>query len=307
MAFFLPDREKRPKWMKVLINIFAGTCAGINVTLVGHPFDTLKVRLQTQPSDHKVYSGLKDCFYKTLKWEGPRGLYSGIQSPLLGQMFFRAVLFTAYGEAKWFFSREGKKRMDVIEYFYAGGIAWGFSTLAECPIDVFKTQLQIQIIKSKTIKDFIPEYRGFFDCVFKITKLSGIKGAYQGFTPHLMRNIPAGAVHLGTFEFVRLYYAEKLKCKVNELPIKFNMIAGSLGGLLYWILFFPIDVIKSSMQADNPIKENRKFHSTLDCAKKLYKENGIPRFYRGLSPCLLRATPANAILLYTNSYLSENL
>lgn len=28
---------------------------GISVTLVGHPFDTLKVRLQTQPVDKPIY------------------------------------------------------------------------------------------------------------------------------------------------------------------------------------------------------------------------------------------------------------
>jgi len=59
-------------------NIIAGTVAGVAVCLVGHPFDTLKVRLQTQPIHNPVYSGLADCFYKTLKWEGIGGLYRGV-------------------------------------------------------------------------------------------------------------------------------------------------------------------------------------------------------------------------------------
>ena len=59
-------------------NSLAGTAAGIAVCLVGHPFDTLKVRLQTQPSDKPVYKGLSDCFFKTLKWEGIGGLYTGV-------------------------------------------------------------------------------------------------------------------------------------------------------------------------------------------------------------------------------------
>jgi len=59
-------------------NVVAGTVAGIAVCLVGHPFDTLKVRLQTQPINNPVYSGLVDCFYKTLKWEGINGLYKGV-------------------------------------------------------------------------------------------------------------------------------------------------------------------------------------------------------------------------------------
>ena len=66
------------------IDIFAGTMAGIAVTLVGHPFDTLKVRLQTQPIENPIYSGVVDCFKKTIKWEGPQGLYKGVQSPLVG-------------------------------------------------------------------------------------------------------------------------------------------------------------------------------------------------------------------------------
>ena len=59
-------------------NVVAGTVAGIAVCLVGHPFDTLKVRLQTQPINNPIYAGVVDCFYKTLKWEGIGGLYRGV-------------------------------------------------------------------------------------------------------------------------------------------------------------------------------------------------------------------------------------
>ena len=63
---------------RTIKNSLAGTTAGVAVTLVGHPFDTLKVRLQTQPIQNPVYSGLTDCFVKTLKWEGFGGLYKGV-------------------------------------------------------------------------------------------------------------------------------------------------------------------------------------------------------------------------------------
>ena len=64
------DKQNRSKSTKMAIDIFAGTIAGINVTLVGHPFDTLKVRLQTQPQINPIYNGLIDCFKKTIKWGG---------------------------------------------------------------------------------------------------------------------------------------------------------------------------------------------------------------------------------------------
>lgn len=42
---------------------------GISVTLVGHPFDTLKVRLQTQPADKPIYCGYADAEPSVLGFE----------------------------------------------------------------------------------------------------------------------------------------------------------------------------------------------------------------------------------------------
>ena len=44
-----------PRHKKVAVDIFSGLCAGVNVTFVGHPFETLKVRLQTQPQGNLYY------------------------------------------------------------------------------------------------------------------------------------------------------------------------------------------------------------------------------------------------------------
>jgi solute carrier family 25 carnitine/acylcarnitine transporter 20/29 len=307
MSSTTTDKKERSHSTKILVDIIAGTFAGINVTLVGHPFDTLKVRLQTQPTDKPVYNGLVDCFKKTIKWEGISGLYKGVQSPLIGQIFFRATMFLSFGEAKRFFSQNGKRKIKTIEYYYCGSIAWGVGAIAECPIDFFKTQMQIQIIKAKTNPNYVPEYNGIYDCFKKVIKVNGIKGAYQGIVPHLMRNIPAGAVHLGTFEWIRLFYAEKYNVPVSQLSFGITMLAGSVGGILFWLLFFPFDVIKSAMQGDSPFKDKRKFLNVVDAVNKLNAEGGYRRFYRGLSPCMLRAVPANSVLLLTSSYLAEHL
>ena len=72
---------------------------GIVVTFVGHPFDTVKVRLQTQDMAKPIYckhsclymlvthasllsthnfvraAGALDCAKKTVQWEGLTGLY----------------------------------------------------------------------------------------------------------------------------------------------------------------------------------------------------------------------------------------
>lgn len=43
---------------------------------VEYPFDTIKVRLQTQPLDHPYFSGPWDCFRTTMKQEGLKGLFT---------------------------------------------------------------------------------------------------------------------------------------------------------------------------------------------------------------------------------------
>lgn len=303
----MSQTKKRSPLRQTFVDIFAGTIAGINVTIVGHPFDTLKVRLQTQPQDKPIYSGLIDCFKKTIKWEGFTGLYKGVASPIVGQMFFRAILFSAYGEVKRIISKNNTKKLSNSDYFVAGGIAWGIGALAECPIDFFKTQMQIQIIKSKTIQGYIPEYTSTTDCFKKIIGKYGFTSAYQGLTAHLMRNIPCGAAHLGMFEYMRNKFARDSNCSVKELPITKTMIAGGIGGWCYWFCFFPLDVIKSSIQSDSPDRSLKKYKGIIDTFNKLNNEGGFKRFFKGFTPCMMRAIPANSVLLLTSSYLSEHL
>ena len=64
-------------------NVFSGTLSGIAGCLVGHPFDTVKVRLQTQPVKNPLYRGPIDCVVKTLKWEGMGGFYKGVGMSLM--------------------------------------------------------------------------------------------------------------------------------------------------------------------------------------------------------------------------------
>lgn len=77
-------------------------------------------------------------------------------------------------------------------------------------------------------------------------------------------------------------------------------VAGGSAGFMYWLLFYPLDVIKSAIQTDAFAKGQRRFCGVRDAAKQLYAEGGIARFYKGLTPCLIRSVPANAVMLITN-------
>jgi solute carrier family 25 carnitine/acylcarnitine transporter 20/29 len=61
----------------------AGGFGGICAVVVGHPFDLVKVRLQT--AERGVYSSAIDVVRKSIARDGlRRGLYAGVSAPLVG-------------------------------------------------------------------------------------------------------------------------------------------------------------------------------------------------------------------------------
>ncbi len=61
----------------------AGGFGGICAVVVGHPFDLVKVRMQT--AERGVYSSAIDVVRKSIARDGlRRGLYAGVSAPLVG-------------------------------------------------------------------------------------------------------------------------------------------------------------------------------------------------------------------------------
>jgi solute carrier family 25 carnitine/acylcarnitine transporter 20/29 len=61
----------------------AGGFGGICAVVIGHPFDLVKVRLQT--AERGVYSSAVDVVRKSIARDGlRRGLYAGVSAPLVG-------------------------------------------------------------------------------------------------------------------------------------------------------------------------------------------------------------------------------
>jgi len=279
-------------------DVVAGTCGGIVVTLIGHPFDTLKVRLQAQSIANPVYNGVVDCFKQTVSKEGLKGLYKGMSSPLAGQMAFRATLFTSFSQSKLFLAnQQNGGGLSQAQFFLAGGMTGGVVSFAEGPIDFYKSQMQVQSIKAASNPGL--KQPNMMETVKSSIQYNGIRGPFQGLSATLLRNIPANAVYFGSFECFKGMACKQYNCKTSDLSVGALFSMGGLAGSLYWALLFPADVIKSKMQSDVVKKSDRKYKSILQSAGSLYKQGGLKVFYRGFLPCMLRSTPANGIMLMT--------
>ncbi|KAJ9522240.1 hypothetical protein QJQ45_008066 [Haematococcus lacustris] len=82
-------------------------------------------------------------------------------------------------------------------------------------------------------------------------------------------------------------------------PLRSNLLIPGLGGVTYWLSIFPVDCIKSAMQTDSIVRSERKYPDFITTAQKLWAEGGIKRFYKGFTPCIIRAAPANGVMLLT--------
>jgi len=80
---------------------------------------------------------------------------------------------------------------------------------------------------------------------------------------------------------------------VKDLHPALVMACGAMGGFGMWIPVYPVDVIKSKLQTDG-FGKDAKYQGIVDCIAKTYRADGVRGFYRGFTPCLLRAAPVNA-------------
>ena len=58
------------------------------------------------------------------------------------------------------------------------------------------------------------------------------------------------------------------------------MCAGGCSGMASWAITYPVDVVKSHLQADGVGGNPLKYSGTIDCIKKLWNKYGIRGFFR---------------------------
>ena len=92
--------EKRTTWYKEMaITGVSGCLYGGSSTLVGHPFDTIKTKMQAQQGHtafHQEKPRYIDTIRKVYQSEGFKGFYKGWIPPFFGSILFRSLQFSIY-------------------------------------------------------------------------------------------------------------------------------------------------------------------------------------------------------------------
>ncbi|XP_044525395.1 mitochondrial carnitine/acylcarnitine carrier protein-like [Gracilinanus agilis] len=269
-------------------NFLAGGFGGICLVFVGHPLDTVKVKLQTQPKNLPVqlphYSGALDCFRKILAKEGIPGLYQGMAAPLVGVAPILATCFFGFGLGKKLQQKNPDDALTYPQLFVAGMLSGVFTTAIMAPGERIKCLLQIQAASKKR------KYNGAWDCVRKVYQEAGIRGIYKGTVLTLMRDVPANGMYFMTYEWLKNILTPQGK-SVHDLSAPRILTAGGAAGIFFWVMAIPPDVLKSRYQTAPPGKYPNGFRDVL---KELIILEGVTSLYKGLTAVMMRAFPANA-------------
>ncbi|KAH7115293.1 mitochondrial carrier domain-containing protein [Dendryphion nanum] len=271
--------------------LVAGGVGGICAVVVGHPFDLVKVRLQT--AEKGVYSGAMDVVRRTIAREGlARGLYAGVSAPLVGVTPMFAVSFWGYDVGKQLvssFSTVHNNQYSVAQISAAGFFSAIPMTLITAPFERVKVLLQIQGQKQLAPGEK-PKYSGGVDVVRQLYKEGGVRSVFRGSAMTLARDGPGSAAYFATYEIVKRKLTPKdpVTGQAGQLSLTAVMAAGGAAGIAMWIPVFPIDTIKSRLQS----AEGRPTIS--GTIKGIHASGGFKAFFPGIGPALARAVPANA-------------
>ncbi|KAI3405817.1 YMC2 [Candida oxycetoniae] len=269
---------------QVLKDLFAGTMGGIAQVLVGQPFDTVKVRLQSAPEG--TYTGAIDVIKRLIKNEGFAGFYKGTLTPLVGVGACVSVQFSVNEFMKRYYDRKLQGHsLSLINYFNCGAVAGFANGFLASPIEHIRIRLQTQTGTQKT-------FNGPLHCAKKIYEIDGIRGIYKGLGPSLVRESVGLGIYFATYEAL---IAKDLKhhsglTRSQIKPWKLCLYGG-LSGYSLWIAIYPVDVIKSKLQTD--ALKAAQYKSSLSVIRDVWTKQGIKGFYKGFLPTILRAAPAN--------------
>lgn len=262
---------------------------GICLVAAGHPFDLIKVRLQTMkvvPGQEPPYRGAMDCARKIVAAEGFRGLYRGMAAPLTGVTPIFAVAFWGYDLGKqMIMSAKGLKSKDeltLMDFAVAGAISAVPTTAIMTPGERIKCVLQIQSAENA-------RFKGPMDVARHLVRTEGWSSLFRGTAATLLRDGSGSMAYFAVYEWIKRTLTPPDSKQMSPVSV---MLGGGFAGVCNWIVAIPADVIKSRIQTAEGAEIGK---GIIQHARELMaNEGGVFALYKGAGPAMLRAFPANA-------------
>eukprot|EP01122_Echinamoeba_exundans_P005847 TRINITY_DN1601_c0_g1_i1.p1 TRINITY_DN1601_c0_g1~~TRINITY_DN1601_c0_g1_i1.p1 ORF type:complete len:365 (-),score=20.49 TRINITY_DN1601_c0_g1_i1:296-1390(-) len=215
-------------------------------------------------------------------------------------------------------------RLNPTGHALAAGIASATTTLVPYPLDLIKTRFQVH----DGMRTNLPRYNNIFHAFRHIYRSEGIIGTffafkscpfeffcvsvgriikicmpvtgfYAGVTPAIVGSAVAWAAYMFTYAEIKDY----LQARGEKLKTRHIMVAGISAGAVTALVTNPIWVIKTRMQIQLAYPDSIvKYTGMLDAIRRMYAEEGLKSFYKGIIPALIASYhSAVQFLIYENA------
>ncbi|MFH4975829.1 hypothetical protein AB6A40_002538 [Gnathostoma spinigerum] len=212
-------------------------------------------------------------------------------APIAGVAPLFAIYFGGCEVGRWLQRTSSSDEMTVLQNFNAGALAGVFTTVIMVPGERIKCLLQVQ--SSGHPAPGTPHYDGPIDVVRKLYKEGGIRSIYRGTAATLLRDIPASGVYLASYEYLKKLFSHG--ASEHSLTPAATLVAGGLAGIANWSVCIPADVMKSRLQIAPEGKYPNGIRSVF---RDIMTHEGPQALFKGFTPVMLRAFPANAACFF---------
>jgi hypothetical protein len=261
----------------VASELFAGSVGGAVGMLVGHPLDTVKVRMMTAPAGY--YASMRDCFGQTVRKEGVAGLFKGLPPPMLSVALYQAVCFASFSSALTAVTDTSEDDSSIGSLFLAGCLSGAATVLVTTPTDLVKIRLQLQMENSAvstaaaavggaggagSVSGGGGGGGGLVDmvrCARGVLRSEGLPGFYRGMVATAYRDTWSTGLYFVTYHSTkRQLYAWRWRQQQGRQQQQqgggggagsaawVELTAGGAAGTVAWGSVVPFDVVKTRLQ-----------------------------------------------------------
>lgn len=302
------ERSKEEQRKRVIVQSAAGIAGSFTQHLL-HPFDLIKVRLQShdsgKPDQNLVpkYRSVIDSFKQIYRQEGIRGFYKGVLITLLSSQLSYAIFFGAYEKIKQLLrphTKMGEIYLDMISSMGSGALG----SLVMQPAFVLKTRRLLDQTQERSTKRMVTLSK-------EIWHQHGLLGFYRGYSLSFALCL-YGVMQLTTYKYLK-YGLDEVYGE-NKTPSWVIMSIGAMSRLLTSSVLHPLTTVRTRYQQNQYVNSDlsiQKYKSIPDIFKKTWQGEGLKGFYKGIIPMTLRTMPSHGLffLAYerTKNYMSKSM
>ena len=124
-----------------------------------------------------------------------------------------------------------------------------------------------------------------------IYREEGVLNLFRGVTPAVTRQIVTGGIGVGWYPVVRRWFCSN-NPEGSDPKLYQRVLAGSTSGMCAQFVASPLDVVKVRLQAEAKavaMGETPTYRGMTHALRQILANEGIPGYFRGVTPSLLRA------------------